>query len=242
GEGAASAATALAAAAAAEKAQQQAASAASAAAASAAAASAIGGQGAPPSETFDLATAGLGVDWASWGMGAEIDHGHTSPGLGRSLLGCASRAVTSLLPSQRTLFGFVSHPPEAVLAWDSAPPSRCYSIEGNGAVAIRFLKPVRAGHVVLEQLPSWATAKPLAAPRSFEVLAWPADGVEESYSVKLGSFEYQLDGLRAQVFPLINDSGSVFSGNVKGIKFSFGQNWGEEGLTMVCRLRVLAPP
>lgn len=183
--------------------------------------------------------AGLGIDWAAWGAGAEIDHGSTSWGLGRKpsasgLMGRAARLVAAVLPRYRAYAGNVSHPAEVVLAADSAPPSKCFSFWGNGTVAIRLLQPRRASHVVLEQMPAWATLLPQAAPRHFQVKAWE-EGEAEPYRTTLGSFEYALAGPRAQAFAL-----SAASRRARGFQFSFQGSWGAEH-TSVCRLRVLGP-
>jgi len=213
---------------------EKAVAAASAAEASAAsAAAAASGSGAGQGD----ATVGLGVDWAAWGAGAFIDHGHSSGALGRHFTGRLGRLAASFLPQYRELFA-APHPPEVLLAWDSAPPSRCHSmVAAGGTVAIRFPQAVRASHVVIEQTPLWASSWPSrASPRHFQVQAWPAD-VEIPYSVELGAFEYQLHGQRLQVFALTDTNGKAVSGRVQGIRFIFDDNWGEASLT-VCRLRV----
>lgn len=182
------------------------------------------------------ATSGLGVDWAAWSAGAEIDYAHTSAGLGRGALGRAARAAAALLPRYRAYLGNVSHPPEVVLASESGPPSRCFAFGTNGSVAVRFPKPVRPLHVAVERRPDWATLQRRAAPRRFEVRAWSAAPDAEPYSASLGAFEYALDGPRAQVFAL--QGLDAVEGGVQAVQFVFLSNWGED-YTSVCRLRVL---
>lgn len=225
------------------KAQEKAAAAAAAAASSASAARAAAAGAS--SERHGSAgesdpTIGLGVDWAAWRAGAEIDHSHSSPGLGRNTFSRFARLVATAFPQWRMLLDNAagSHPPEIVLAWDASPPLRCFSLAPGGVLSVRFLKPLRASHVAIEQTPHWAAAKPLAAPRRFEVRAWPAMEETEPYSIKLGAFEYQLEGLRSQVFSLTDSSGNANGGRVQAVQFRFLDNWGEEGLTSICRVRV----
>lgn len=180
-------------------------------------------------------TAGLGVDWASWTAGAEIDYGYTSTGLGRSILGRASRLVTSLLPRYRVYAGNVSHPPDVVLAADFAPPTKCFAFQGEGTIAIRFPRVVSPTHIVMEQRPSLATLHPEAAPRHFEVRAWLAQPGAEPYSESLGTFEFKLGDAPAQAFPVQ----SARDSSVKAVQFVFRENWGQD-YTSVCRLRVLS--
>uniref|UniRef100_A0A7S4RKT5 SUN domain-containing protein n=1 Tax=Alexandrium monilatum TaxID=311494 RepID=A0A7S4RKT5_9DINO len=177
-------------------------------------------------------TSGLGVDWAAWSAGAEIDQAHTSAGLGRDAVGRAARVAAALLPRYRGFAGNVSHPPEVVLASESGPPSRCFTFGPNGSVAIRFPRAVQPLHVALEQRPAWATLRPRAAPRRFEVHVCPAGTEDEQYSVRLGAFEYALEGPRAQAFAL------ELPATAQAVKFVFLSNWGEDH-TSVCRLRVL---
>lgn len=190
------------------------------------------------SEAQDM-LAELGVDWAAWGAGAEIDHAFTSCGLGREpsvngIFGRAVRAMASVAPRYRALASSISHPPEVVLATDVVAPSKCFSFAGNGTVAIRFLHPQRVTHAVVERPPAWATLQPLAAPRFIEVRGWVAKEGAEPYRAALGSFEYASAGPRAQVFA----TGDV--GVVQAVQFAFGRNWGE-GHTSVCRLRLFGP-
>lgn len=185
------------------------------------------------------AVAALGVDWGAWTAGADIDFSATSWGLGRDpsvagLLGRASRIVASAVPHLRTVVSPVSHPPTVVLAADGVAPSKCFTLGGNGTVAIKLLQPQRVTHVVLEHLPSWADLEPQAAPRFFSLSAWPATSTERYHS-PLGSFEYALGGPRVQAFPLALEAGAV-----QAVKFDFGENWGASR-TLVCRLRVMGP-
>lgn len=179
---------------------------------------------------------GLGVDWAARFTGAEIDHGYTSPGLGRDVVGCAVRAVAALVPRYRAYAGNVSHPPEVALAADHAPPIRCFYFGGKGTVAVRLLRATSPGHVAIEQPPSSSMVHPRAAPRSFKVYGWSTSEGAEPYSLLLGSFEYLIEGPRIQVFQLR----AVPPGGLRGVQFAFGGNWGED-FTTACRLRVLGP-
>jgi len=185
--------------------------------------------------------AGLGFDWAAWSAGAEIDAGHTSAGIGRGLVGRTARALATLLPHHRARVAWVSHPAEVVLAADSAPPSRCFTFQGNGTLAVRLARGVLPTHVVVEQPPAVATERPRAAPRHVEVRVWPVEEDDASsalpgpYGTRAGAFEYALLGPRAQVFAL--DAGLPLA---RAVQFVFGGSWGEDH-TSVCRLRVLGP-
>ncbi|CAJ1416864.1 unnamed protein product [Effrenium voratum] len=179
-----------------------------------------------PSEAEDL-----GMDWAAWTAGAEIDHSHTSQGLGRTLWARAGRVLACLAPSWRMSLG-ASQAPEVVLTWETGPPSRCFTFDGAvGELSIRFWQPLRPSHVVLEQSPNWALANPRASPRHFEVRAWRAGDVSQ-YEVRLGRFEYQLAQGGSQVFNLTSD-GTALRGLVRGLQFRFEDNWGEEGRCLV---------
>ena len=179
-----------------------------------------------PSTSGDM-TLDLGVDWAAWKAGAEIDHRHTSVGLHRGFWSRVARVVTSLVPSWRMLVT-ASHPPDVVLTWETGPPSRCFAFEGQSAkVSILFWHPVRPSHVALEQSPSWAL-DPRTSPRDFEVYVWPS-GMDDPYSTRIGSFEFAGS---SQVFNLTADVGLV-----RGLQFRFERNWGEDH-TLICRVRV----
>jgi len=187
----------------------------------------------PTQESVELAP-DLGVDWAAWSAGATIDGAATSWGLGREpsasgLLARAARAVASVAPRYRTHIGAISHPPDIVLATDSLAPSKCFTFEGNGSVAMHLLGARRLTHVLIEHVPAWADVHPQAAPRFFTVRA------TEPYDASVGDFEYALDGPRAQVFALPSGLGEV-----QAVKFEFGENWGAAH-TSVCRLRVMGP-
>lgn len=179
------------------------------------------------------ATDGLGVDWASWSGGAEIDHGYTSTGVGRGLTGRAARALSKLAPRWRTSVANVSPPPEVVLAADSAPPSTCFVMaNAPGKLAIRLPRPVYATHVAVERLPSWAEERPEASPRSFEVRAWLDDVGSLPYAAVVGVFEYKLAGPRSQAFEL-----KMKSKAIKAVQFVFDGSWGDDHIS-VCRLRI----
>lgn len=179
--------------------------------------------------------ADLGVDWAAWTTGAEIDHQHTSTGLGRHAVGRAARALSVLAPRWRNALE-VSQPAEVVLSSHSSPPSRCFSFAGNGTIAIRFAKAVALTHVLVERLPRWATVHPTAQPRFVEVRAQLRD--EPGYSTTLASFQYLLEGPRSQAFPVAVEGRQNL---VAAVQFFFSGNWGEE-FTSVCRLRAMGPP
>lgn len=183
----------------------------------------------------------LGVDWAAYGAGADIDSDNTSPGLGRDVVGRTTKLLAMLLPRYRNHFGNVSHHPTVVLAADNGPPSKCLTLDsGGGFVAIKFVKPVFVKHVAIEALPPWAMLHAGATPRRFQVRAWQIGDGEagaEPYSANLGDFEYRLDGPSIQVFSL--GQGSTDS-KVKAVQLRFTENWGEE-FTSICRIRVLGP-
>jgi hypothetical protein len=186
------------------------------------------------------ALAGLGIDWASWSMGAQIDRSATSPGLGRNSgsLGALRRLLELLAPSVGRRYLPVSQPPEVVLTSVAAPPSRCFTIDSSsGSIAIRFVKSIRPAHVVIEQMPQWATDRPMATPRHVEIFALPSNSESSEYVTKVASFEYQLEGPRLQVFALASESGEILHGKVDGLKFAFQSNWGED-ITLICRVRV----
>ncbi|CAK8999829.1 SUN domain-containing protein 5 (Sad1 and UNC84 domain-containing protein 5) (Sperm-associated antigen 4-like protein) (Testis and spermatogenesis-related gene 4 protein) [Durusdinium trenchii] len=172
----------------------------------------------------------LGVDWAAWKAGAEIDHSHTTLGLHRNFWSRVARVMTSFAPHWR-MWLRASHPPEVVLAWETGPPSKCFAFEGQSAkVSILFWRPVHPSHVAIEQSPSWAL-DPRASPRNLEVYAWPT-GIDEPYSVKIDEFEFHGG---SQVFDLTNQMGPT--GLVRGLQVRIQRNWGEDH-TLLCRLRV----
>jgi len=188
------------------------------------------------SESVNLADT-LGIDWAAWTAGAEIDHSHTSAGLGRNPAGRLMRAITGrFAPQWRSFASNVSQPPEVVLAADSSPPSRCFSFSGNGTLAIRLSRGVHLTHVVVEQLPVWAMTHAKATPRFFEVRATPSSVPADQYSVALGKFEYALDGKRAQAFALEHGTHKRW----QAIQLLFFGNWGDDH-TAVCRIRAMGP-
>lgn len=174
-----------------------------------------------------------GVDWASMPSGAEIDVAHTSEGIGRDLLGRAWSGLVALVRQQQHVAD-VSFPSDVLLATDDAPAVRCFSFRGSGSVAIRFSGPVVPSHVVVEVAPSWARLHPKAAPRGIEAFGLTGEDNAEAYVLRLGEFEYQMQGASAQAFRVDADAA------VRGVKFVFRENWGAEH-TSVCRLRVFAP-
>lgn len=179
----------------------------------------------------------LGFDWAAWPAGARVEATLTSQGLGRGMLGRMVRAVSTLLPNYFAQCNNVSYPAEVVLAADSVPPSKCFTFRGDdGSIAIRFVRAIQPAHVVVEQMPIWATPHIHAAPRHFEVLAWgmETDSSSQALSVSLGKFEFMLQGPRAQVFRVNSPMEAV-----RVLQFKFGANWGED-YTSICRLRVMA--
>ncbi|CAE7653390.1 denD, partial [Symbiodinium sp. CCMP2456] len=114
----------------------------------AALAAAVGERSGTSDPTAD-AIAGLGVDWAAWSAGADIDRSQSSGGLGRSLLGRLGRVLATLVPVTRTFLGAASHSPEVVLTWETGPPSRCFALDlPRGSLAIRFSRDIRPSHVV----------------------------------------------------------------------------------------------
>jgi len=178
----------------------------------------------------------LGFDWAALPAGGRVEATLTSQGLGRGILGRMSRAVSMLLPDYFAQCINVSYPAEVVLAVDSVPPSKCFTFRGDGSVAIRFVRSIQPAHVVVEQMPIWATPHAHAAPRHFEIVAWGmgTDSGSQAHSVSLGKFEFMLHGPRAQVFRVNSTSDAV-----RVLQFKFGKNWGED-YTSICRLRVMA--
>eukprot|EP00928_Gymnodinium_smaydae_P009281 TRINITY_DN13444_c0_g1_i1.p1 TRINITY_DN13444_c0_g1~~TRINITY_DN13444_c0_g1_i1.p1 ORF type:complete len:420 (-),score=97.03 TRINITY_DN13444_c0_g1_i1:58-1317(-) len=195
-------------------------------------------------EDGSSALAGLGTDWAAWSADASIDHAHTSSGLGRGYLGKVARMLASQLPQFRALTDGISHPPEVVLAADSAPPSRCFTMGGSagGAVAITFARSVRLTHVAIERLPSWTSTPAGTMPRRFEVRT--RSPTSSSYAASLGTFEYEASGPRVQVFRLSQSDGNAQPVFAEALRFSFSSNWGEDR-TAVCRLRAFghaSPP
>eukprot|EP00927_Polykrikos_kofoidii_P018288 TRINITY_DN18455_c0_g1_i1.p1 TRINITY_DN18455_c0_g1~~TRINITY_DN18455_c0_g1_i1.p1 ORF type:complete len:468 (+),score=87.92 TRINITY_DN18455_c0_g1_i1:39-1406(+) len=179
---------------------------------------------------------GLGVDWLAWSAGAEIDASYTSPGIGRGIVGRAARVAASVLPRYRASLGNVSHPPEVVLAADAAPPARCFTFRGVGTIAVRLRGTAVLTHIAVENVPAWASVKPRAAPRHFEVrVRTPGAPSGSGFGAPLGAFEYVLDGGRVQVFSL---GGAGVA--AEAVQFTFTGNWGED-FTAVCRLRALGP-
>lgn len=228
------------AAAAADAARKSSAEARAAAERAAALAAAVGERSGTSDPTSD-AIAGLGVDWAAWSAGADIDRSQSSGGLGRSLLGRLGRVLATLVPVTRTFLGAASHSPEVVLTWETGLPSRCFELDlPRGSLAIRFSRDIRPSHVVLEQSPLWATTLPRAAPREFHVDVWPSEGDLEPYAITVGSYEYQLTGPRSQVFAVNGTAGSVLS-HVRGLRIRVESNWGEDH-TLLCRVRVFGAP
>jgi len=150
---------------------------------------------------------GLGVDWAAWTAGAEIDHSATSRGLGRepSAAGFAARTarvVAAAFPRYRSFVGKLSPPPEVVLAADSAPPSRCFIFEGQGVLTVRLAQPHSLNHIVLERMASWAMLHPQSTPRHFQVHVQNESSSETLQSIPADSpFEYVLAGPRVRHFP-----------------------------------------
>ena len=193
----------------------------------------VGSEGVPSSATVpDFGD--LGVDYAAWKAGAEIDHSHTTSGLHRGFWSRVVRVVTSLVPGWRMLAA-TSHPPEVVLTWETGPPSRCFALNGQSAkISILFWQPLRPSHMALEQSPSWAM-DPRTSPKNFEVYVWPT-GMDDAYSLKLGNFEF-LGG--SQIFNLTSEAMGTTGpmGLVRGLQVRIQSNWGEEH-TSICRLRV----